>query len=53
MFFDFYRIPGESAKRQLEGLLKHKDSLIVTELVHMDYLKTRQNVIERTDNLDA
>ena len=49
VFLDFYRYPGESAKRQLDGLLKHKDSLIVTEQLHMEYLKNRQRVI--VDNL--
>ncbi|MDL2340944.1 MAG: PIN domain-containing protein [Pseudomonadota bacterium] len=45
VFLDFYRYPGEPAKRQLDGLLKHKQSLIVTEQLHMEYLKNRQKVI--------
>lgn len=45
VFLDFYRIPGERAKRQLEGLLRHRESLIVSEQVHMEYLKSRQKVI--------
>lgn len=49
VFLDFYRYPGEPAKRQLNGLLRHKDSLIVTEQLHMEYLKNRQKVI--ADNL--
>lgn len=49
IFLDFYRIPGERAKRQLEGLLRHRQSIIVTEQVHMEYLKNRQKVI--TDGL--
>lgn len=49
VFLDFYRYPGAPAKRQLEGLLKHKSSLIVTEQLHMEYMKNRQRVI--ADNL--
>ena len=45
VFLDFYRIPGERARRQLDGLLKHRESLIVTEQVEMEYLKNRQKVI--------
>lgn len=45
VFLDFYRLPGDPAKRQLEGLLRHKGSLIVTEQLHMEYLKNRQKVI--------
>jgi predicted nucleic acid-binding protein len=45
VFLDFYRIPGERARRQLDGLLRHRQSIIVTEQVHMEYLKNRQKVI--------
>ena len=45
VFLDFYRLPGESAKRTLASLEKHKDSLILTDQVWMEFLKNRQKVI--------
>lgn len=45
VFLDFYRLPGESAKRQLALLEKHKDSLIIGDQVRMEFLKNRQKVI--------
>jgi predicted nucleic acid-binding protein len=45
IFLDFYRLPGESAKRTLAALEKHKESLILTDQVWMEFLKNRQKVI--------
>lgn len=45
IYLDFYRVSGESAKRQMEALERHKDSLIVSEQVRMEFLKNRQKVI--------
>lgn len=45
IMLDFYRMPGESAERQLQSLEKHLGSVIVTEQVKMEYLKHRQSVI--------
>lgn len=45
VFLDFYRLPGESAKRQLAGLEDHKDRLIISEQIQMEFLKNRQKVI--------
>lgn len=45
IFLDFYRLPGESAKRQLAALEKHKDRLILGDQVRMEFLKNRQKVI--------
>jgi predicted nucleic acid-binding protein len=48
VFLDFYRISGESAKRQLETLEKHSNLLITSEQVRMEFLKNRQKVIAKT-----
>lgn len=45
IFLDFYRLPGEGAKRQLEALKRHQDSLILSEQVRMEFLKNRQKAI--------
>ena len=45
IYLDFYRQSGESAKRQMESLEKHKDRLIVSEQIRMEFLKNRQKVI--------
>lgn len=45
VFLDFYRLPGESARRTLATLEKHKASLILTDQVWMEFLKNRQKVI--------
>jgi predicted nucleic acid-binding protein len=48
VFLDFYRLSGESAKRQLETLEKHSGLLITSEQVRMEFLKNRQKVIAKT-----
>lgn len=45
IMLDFYRLPGEAADRQIAAILKHLDSIIVTEQVKMEFLKNRQKVI--------
>lgn len=45
IFLDFYRFPGESAKRQMQALERHKDKLIISEQVRMEFLKNRQKVL--------
>jgi PIN domain-containing protein len=45
ILLDFYRLGGESAARQLSVLEKHKDALILTRQVCMEFLKNRQKVI--------
>ncbi|CEJ47780.1 Uncharacterized protein apha_03169 [Umezakia ovalisporum] len=45
IMLDFYRLPGEAADRQIAALLKHLDSIIVTEQVKMEFMKNRQKVI--------
>lgn len=45
ILLDFYRLGGESAKRQLKALERHKDILITGDQVRMEYLKNRQTVI--------
>jgi hypothetical protein len=45
ILLDFYRLPGESAARQLKLLERHKDSLILTDQLKMEFLKNRQKVI--------
>lgn len=45
IFLDFYRVSGESAKRQMDALERHKDKLILSEQVRMEFLKNRQKVI--------
>src|SRR3954447_27077824 len=47
VLLDFYRLPGESAKRQLATLEKHQASLIMTDQVWMEFLKNRQKVISK------
>lgn len=48
VLLDFYRLSGESAKRQLATLEKHSKLLITTEQVRMEFLKNRQKVIAKT-----
>lgn len=48
VFLDFYRSSGESAKRQLVALERHKDRLITGDQVRMEFLKNRQKVILKT-----
>lgn len=45
ILLDFYRLPGESAARQLGLLEKHKRALILTDQLKMEFLKNRQKVI--------
>lgn len=45
ILLDFYRLSGDSAVRQLKALERHKDSLILTDQVWMEFLKNRQKVI--------
>lgn len=45
ILLDFYRLPGESAVRQLKLLERHKNSLILTDQLKMEFLKNRQKVI--------
>lgn len=45
ILLDFYRLSGDSAERQLKALERHKDSLILTEQLRMEFLKNRQKVI--------
>lgn len=45
ILLDFYRLPGASAKRQLQALERHKGSLITSEQVRMEFLKNRQKVM--------
>ena len=49
ILLDFYR-QGESAIRQISLLEKHKDSLIITDQVWMEFLKNRQEVLTSTVN---
>ena len=48
ILLDFYRLGGESADRQLKLLEKHRESLILTNQVWMEFLKNRQRVIAAT-----
>lgn len=45
IMLDFYRMPGESAERQISSLERHLPTIIVTEQVKMEFLKNRQKVI--------
>ncbi|CAN0654624.1 DUF4935 domain-containing protein [Nitratireductor aquimarinus] len=45
ILLDFYRLGGESADRQLKALEKHKNSIITSDQIRMEYLKNRQIVI--------
>ncbi len=49
ILLDFYR-QGESAIRQISLLEKHKNSLIITDQVWMEFLKNRQQVLMGTVN---
>lgn len=49
ILLDFYR-QGESAIRQISLLEKHKNSLIITDQVWMEFLKNRQQVLTSTVN---
>ncbi|UWQ11952.1 PIN domain-containing protein [Aliiroseovarius crassostreae] len=48
ILLDFYRLRGGSAVRQLEALERHKERLILSEQVQMEYLKHRQRVVGET-----
>lgn len=50
ILLDFYRQSGESAIRQISLLEKHKNSLIITDQVWMEFLKNRQQVLTSTVN---
>jgi hypothetical protein len=45
ILLDFYRLPGESALRQLKALEKHRGSLILGDQLRMEFLKNRQAAI--------
>lgn len=45
ILLDFYRLGGESARRQLAALDRHKGSIITSEQIRMEFLKNRQKVI--------
>ena len=45
VYLDFYRQSGEKAKRQMDALERHKDRLIISEQIRMEFLKNRQKVI--------
>jgi len=45
ILLDFYRVAGESAERQITALEQHKNSIICTDQVRMEFLKNRQKVI--------
>jgi PIN domain len=47
IFLDFYRYPGESAKRMLKALERHTGSLIMSDQIRMEFLKNRQTVIAK------
>ena len=48
ILLDFYRLRGSSALRQLKVLERHKDLIITSDQVRMEYLKHRQRVIIET-----
>ena len=45
VFLDFYRSAGESVRRQMGALERHKESIILTDQVQMEFLKNRLKVI--------
>jgi PIN domain-containing protein len=45
ILLDFYRLPGESAIRQLKALEKHRQALILGDQLSMEFLKNRQVAI--------
>jgi len=45
IMLDFYRTAGERVERQIAGLERHLNSIIVTEQVKMEFLKNRQKTI--------
>jgi hypothetical protein len=45
ILLDFYRLPGPSAKRQLEALERHQGILITSDQIRMEFLKNRQKVV--------
>lgn len=54
IFLDLYRLSGESAKKQLAALEKHKSRLIISEQIRMEFLKNRQKVIlQALDSMKA
>lgn len=44
IFLDFYRL-GESARRQLDAIDKHRGDIITADQVRMEFFKNRQKVI--------
>lgn len=48
ILLDFYRLRGDSALRQLAALERHKDRLITSDQIRMEYLKHRQHVVTET-----
>ncbi|MBY6113347.1 DUF4935 domain-containing protein [Mameliella alba] len=48
ILLDFYRLRGASALKYLSNLEKNKSNLILTEQVHMEYLKHRQRVVSES-----
>lgn len=45
ILLDFYRLPGQSADRQLKALERHKNLIIQSDQIRMEFLKNRQVVI--------
>lgn len=45
IFLDFYSLGGERADKQLKSLERHKDKLIISDQVRMEFYKNRQGVI--------
>ena len=50
ILLDLYRYSGQGAKKLLNSLEKHKELLIISDQVHMEYLKNRQKVIKNSIN---
>jgi hypothetical protein len=47
ILLDFYRLPGESAIRQLKALERHQTSLILGDQVRVEFLTNRQKAITK------
>ena len=45
IYLDFYSLGGERADKQLKLLERHKDKLIISDQVRMEFYKNRQGVI--------
>lgn len=53
-YLDFYRVPESSGRIELLDLIEqHKDIIITTEQVEMEYFKNRQGVIKKTLDLQT